>query len=414
MSDIELPPDALLGMIARRHGNATSDGQGESSADLSFESAADAAASLPPVSDVTDRLRDLLGRIPADEIVDSQAFDRAREALLSGTQAALSKAKSEGGKSLSRPERLALEAVIKTDGSRPSLMLRNNAVPEDHPMLGAWRDDVLGAGPQIARAAAAVGRVEPARSPVNYFGTAFVIDDQKHLVLTNRHVLEAMWQSLREFVNVRNGRFQFLDGAYVNFIAEVGATKRDLFKVVEGMFVGDDGPDLRRLDAAVLRIRPLTAAEATALNQSVSTIPPQIPIMDAPDGALGQLSSFCAIGFPGQIPPLSQRRGVDLLVDWNWVASELMGGRHGVKRLAPGLVHRPMGTLPDDPAHWCFAHDATTLGGNSGSPILAWKDQGSPAFGLHFAGTSLAANYAHACHRIREQLEQVTRAIVTQ
>lgn len=403
----------LLGMIARQHRRAAAGSHAESAGNRSLESAAADADDLPPPSDVTDRLRDLIDRVPEDEIADREAFALAREALLAQTAKTVAKAKEEGPRtSFSRNETLALEAVIRTNGTRPSLMLRDNAVPDGHPFLDDWRDDVLGRVSAIAVAASAVGRIEPTRgSPANYFGTGFVIDDQKHLVLTNRHVLEQMWRALRHVIDVRNGRYHFLDGAYIDFAAEIGATRRDRFKVVEAMFVGEDGPGLERLDAAVLKVRPLTPDEAAAERQQVSVLPARIRSTQSPDGAAGQLTSFCAIGFPGQVPPPSQRQGTDLLVDWNWVTYELMGGRYGVKRVAPGLVHKPLGSLADDPAGWCFGHDATTLGGNSGSPMLAWSDAGSPAFGIHFSGTSVTTNYAHACHRIWGKVDEVINAM---
>ena len=34
--------------------------------------------------------------------------------------------------------------------------------------------------------------------------------------------------------------------------------------------------------------------------------------------------------------------------------------------------------------------------GASGSPIIAWTDDGAPCFGLHFAGTTETSNYAIA------------------
>ena len=85
----------------------------------------------------------------------------------------------------------------------------------------------------------------------------------------------------------------------------------------------------------------------------------------------------------------------------------LFGGRYGVKRLAPGTVHRPLGSFAKDPQIWIFGHDATTLGGSSGSPILAWKCQGAGSFGLHFAGASIDTNCAHAVSECRDALERM-------
>ncbi|MDR5753015.1 MULTISPECIES: trypsin-like peptidase domain-containing protein [unclassified Caballeronia] len=103
------------------------------------------------------------------------------------------------------------------------------------------------------------------------------------------------------------------------------------------------------------------------------------------------LQSVCIVGFPG--PPY-ERTGIVDGVDWEWVDQHLFGQAYGFKRVAPGVVHRSSGTIGGDEIGWVFGHDATTLGGNSGSGVFAWHDGGG-AFGLHFAGNSLDTNCAH-------------------
>ena len=114
----------------------------------------------------------------------------------------------------------------------------------------------------------------------------------------------------------------------------------------------------------------------------------------------GSLISFCAIGFPG---PPEYAIGVHDGVDFGWVHNQLFGGRYGLKRIAPGKVHRAIGTLSDDPRHWTFGHDLTTLGGSSGSPVIAWLDGGG-AFGIHFAGATAESNYAHSAFAAKDAL----------
>ncbi|TWA66335.1 trypsin-like peptidase [Azospirillum baldaniorum] len=401
-----LPASTLLGAIARRHGTPSGNGTVEGPIGFDLESADVAAEDLPPPDIVTDGLADTLDRLPADEIADPVTFARARDLLLKQTTRTLTKVRQSGSKAVFTPKELSsMEAVIKLDGTRPSLMLRDGEVPANHPFLGTWKDEVKGASYAIARTAASVGRIEPKRGgPANYFGTGFVIDHGRGLVLTNRHVLEAMWRRLRDVIDLKNGRFTFLDGAYIDFVGEVGSMRRNRFKVVEAMAVGPDATGNERLDAAVLKIRPLTTDEAKAEQQVVGDVPRAVPLSNELDGPLGQFTSFCVIGFPGTIPPPAERQGTEGKVDWQWVAYELMGGRHGVKRVAPGIVHKPLGSLEDDPKQWCFGHDATTLGGNSGSPVLAWKESGEPAFGLHFAGATIQTNYAHAYGPIHDEV----------
>ena len=110
------------------------------------------------------------------------------------------------------------------------------------------------------------------------------------------------------------------------------------------------------------------------------------------------------VGFPGP-PPFTT--GVHEGVDWTWVNTTLFGNRYGVKRLAPGNAHKPLGSLQGDQRGWVFGHDPTTLGGSSGSPIFGWLDAAPAAFGLHFAGASVDTNCAHAFAACAEALQGI-------
>jgi hypothetical protein len=80
--------------------------------------------------------------------------------------------------------------------------------------------------------------------------------------------------------------------------------------------------------------------------------------------------------------------------------------KFGVRYLSPGLVMQtPTQLLPDSPRPWVFTHDATSLGGNSGSCVLSFNHQLDVA-GLHFAGDWLRANYAHAIPDVRDQFAE--------
>jgi hypothetical protein len=177
----------------------------------------------------------------------------------------------------------------------------------------------------------------------------------------------------------------------VDFVAESGSARSNRCRIVEAVVPGEDGPGYERLDAAVLKLEPLLDG----------TIPAAVPVRADPDGPAGMLFSFCVVGFPGA-PRYAG--GVHDGVDWTWVNTTLFGNRYGVKRLAPGTAHRPLGSLEGDPHRWVFGHDPTTLGGNSGSPLLNWLDGTPGGFGLHFAGISVDTNIAHAIVGCAEQL----------
>ena len=76
-----------------------------------------------------------------------------------------------------------------------------------------------------------------------------------------------------------------------------------------------------------------------------------------------------------------------------------------------GLVVGLAAYRADDPRQWIFGHDATTLGGSSGSPIIAWKDGGG-GFGIHFAGTSVDSNFAHAMAKCVDVLKRLGVKVV--
>lgn len=414
--DVLLDPRLLLGGIARRHGRGGGRVESAGGGSRSLERALDDAADLAPPDVIVHALAAAIDAIPDDEIADRAAFSRAREILLARSALALRKAKVDGPTAdFTEQEAGSFEAVIKIDGTRPALMLRGGAVPEKHPLIGIWADDVLSTTDVIRQAASAVGRIEPRDgSAARYWGTGFVIDDAGGLVLTNRHVMDDLLGDLHGFSEERAGTHRVRGGAFIDFAAEVGSTGRDRFKVVAARAVEGSACGGAKLDAAILRIEPLVANEADPERRPSTDFPGALKLTREVDGPLGQAASFAVMGFPGAMPPPDPSDLPDPstgTVDWAWVTYELMGGRKGVKRIAPGVVHRPWRSLDDDPNQLSFGHDATTLGGNSGSPTLLWKDRGTPVFGLHFAGRTIDTNYAHAACRILSDIAATCAAV---
>ena len=60
----------------------------------------------------------------------------------------------------------------------------------------------------------------------------------------------------------------------------------------------------------------------------------------------------------------------------------------------PGLIMAKPHQVPGDSVGWVFSHDATTLGGNSGSLVLTLRPD-IASCGLHFGGSALSMNLAH-------------------
>lgn len=382
MNDV-LPPSAtrrLRGLVAARS-LADHDGVG-----LETVNTDEALARGPGATSITERLESALSpeTRAGDEIADEAEYARALHTLLDTTRRAGERLDADPDAPLTVAETMALEAVIRADGSRPSLPIRQDRVQADNPMAGSWTQTLRDTADALASPIASVGRVEPVNPHGrNFFGTCWVVDGGAGLVLTNAHVVEAMWRRLPFTMSRMERGFRVLDGAFVDFVAESGSTRTNRCRVVEAILPGIEGPRYSRLDVAVLKIEPLEGG----------TVPAAIPVHADPDGPAGNLFSFCIVGFPGAPEHIG---GVHDGVDWTWVNTTLFGNRYGVKRLAPGTVHRPLGTLTEDPRRWVLGHDPTTLGGNSGSPLLDWSLAAPGAFGIHFAGATLDTNVAHA------------------
>lgn len=358
----------------------------------------EAASGRPESAAVTARVEDalasILDRMPPDEVGDPRDFRRALEVLLREIQRSTRKLDEHPDAPLTRGEAIALEAVIRTDGSRPALLVRNDAVDPRHPLAGDWSGILEASRDALRDRVRAVGRVEPTNATArSYFGTGWVVDAAAGLVLTNLHVVEAMWRRLPHRMEPTARGFRVLDGVFVDFAGESGSARTNRFRVVEAVPSGVDGPRYARLDAAVLRVEPTDGSEPDP--------PAAIPVLADADGPRGNLASLCVVGFPG---PPRYTGGVHEGVDWTWVNATLFGNRYGVKRLAPGIAHKPLGSLDGDPRRWVFGHDPTTLGGNSGSPIMNWLDPSPASFGLHFAGASVDTNLAHAIVGCTEEL----------
>lgn len=369
---------------------------------LNRESTAEAFTFDP--QDKLHQVETTLRQIPSEDMGDPAEFERALQVFMQHAETGVHQV-DRTGDATGHNSRIAMEAVIRVDGSRPSLLIKKGTVDPEYPLVQTWKETLVKVLPGLQARIAAIGRIEPSTpGSNNFFGTGWVVkkdpDENSGLILTNLHVLEEMRKRLSNAV-LSNGKggFQFLgDSAFIDFAAESGSLDRKRFKIVEATPSGIDGPGYARLDAAVMKIAPVGSAGAAL------AVPDPIPVIPDIAGAQGELASFCVVGYPGPAPYSS---GVHEGVDWVWVNSILFGGRFGVKRLAPGQSHKRLGDVAGDAHPWVFGHDATTLGGSSGSPVLSWLDDTKGGFGLHFAGANIDSNYAHALAQMQVELEKL-------
>lgn len=357
-----------------------------------------------------DRLwaaRSLLARLAAhDPDVDEAEVD----GMIRDAEEALRKLDGDGEQALlSTSEAFALEAVIETDGSRPVLFVQDGTIdlnaPELRDSLAArWKSTAAFFRPGIERVVAAVGAVQvPAfrdeRGVPKRIGTAFAI--APGLVITNRHVLEVVARQ------DGNGWIWKYD-TEVDFAGEYQHATERRFRVLEAVMTGPDPinqtVNFAHLDFAVLRLADDGA-------EFPSVLPLEADAARSVAGAGRAKPRIYAVGFPAQ--PLVDPSATDGAPpgaghEYQDVLERLYRNRFGSKRWAPGYLEAGPGQLSGDACKWVMSHDASTLGGNSGSCIVDFADTGERVVGLHFGGRPRVENYAHVLAALRPYLDGVT------
>lgn len=274
----------------------------------------------------------------------------------------------------------ALEAIVEVDGSRPTLEFsESDRLDLADTTLGDWRDVTRQYHDQISRVAAAVGRIDLDGA---HQGTGFMV--KPGIVLTNRHVLQ-------ELAEPSGGTWQFKGEPSITFDADPKNHRARQFKLKPKVlragaeYIDPHVLDYNKLDYALLECEP---------HESLP-FPEPLPLeSDADKVAVGR--PVYVLGYPARPKPgLYQSSVLQLLFKY----------RYGVKRYAPGEIDRAFGTAAGKTGETVFTHDATTLGGNSGSCVVDLGNDGRLVVGLHFAGRAKTENYAHSGARLRTELD---------
>ena len=255
------------------------------------------------------------------------------------------------GKDVPKQDVVVLEAVIHRT-KRPVLDVQDNAYAKAH---GIWRDlDRDEARTRLQPLLPSVCRIEiPDHPQADFAGSGFIVGDG--LVMTNRHVAQVFASGLGcRGVVIHDGQ-----KVGVDFVRERNRT-------------GSEYVDVERVemihpywDMALLRVSSLAGRSPLRL----LAVPP------------GDLKGrrVIVVGFPA----FSWAHPLD-------VQKDIFKDVFDVKRVQPGFAgddtYRILGM---DEA---MAHDASTLGGNSGSAVID-IDEGA-VVALHFAGHYLLRNYA--------------------
>jgi hypothetical protein len=311
--------------------------------------------------------------LPSEEVDLAVAAERAR--LLKVGASALDTLRTEGPAAVLTPEaRLGIEAIVSV--ARPAMLMHDGTFGDPPP---PW-DDILGPYRKpIGSAAASVGRIGVTGVPhVPYAGTGFMVADD--VVMTNCHVARVFAKSGRD------GSWSFQSGleASVDFLEDPDARRT----------AGASSPSARiddvigihpALDLALLRVASPEGGDALCK---------PLTLMSGDPGPVEGRNVY-VLGYPAP-----DRRNSPAL------QRAIFGDRFFVKRLQPGALMTPpidatirmhpcsTGAEPED----VVFHDASTLGGNSGSCVVDLES--NQVLGLHFAGEYMHYNEAVALWRL--------------
>jgi hypothetical protein len=251
-------------------------------------------------------------------------------------------------------EEIGVQALLAFT-ARPAILVQDGRFAEPPPV---WRelDDLYRSG--IEATLPSVGRVEVLGHPqLTWAGTAWVA--APGFVVTNRHVVQ---------------RIEEGQGARIDFGREldVPPDERKIFDVRE------DEPVLvhPEHDLALVPV-------ARRSRDGADPLPPALSIA-ADGGEVGEGRKVYVAGHPAR-----DDRAPERLLQYR-----LFQGIFDVKRLQPGQV---MQVLPETGT---LLHDCSTLGGNSGSPVIDLET--NQVIGLHYAGFHRHANLAVALWRLAD------------
>ena len=289
-------------------------------------------------------------------------------------------------------------SIIIADGSRPVYFVEDDHLTKKGKANGPFVDVIEQHATDLERVALSVGRIETdEKSPSPgmdkwYDGTAFLVAGD--IAMTNRHVLERMVNE----PNSNVGPFTLKANYWLNFDATLNSSQSRRFRIDDVIYAGPEvigsGGDITRLDLALLKIgNPEIAGTPMPAPLVVNTVP------------LLKTQKIAVIGYPAA-PSIYVGTGTPP-VDYELeeVLRDLFDARFGYKRCASGEVDAVAGSFPEDTARWTIKHDASTLSGNSGSPIFTFSDEPLSVSALHFSGTPRVANLGHVFDQITADLK---------
>ena len=282
-----------------------------------------------------------------DEIIE-KAFRAAEKAL---NREEMEQEESDIMEAIIIPYKRPVLDVLDDDFSAP---------PPDWDFLNNFRS-------QIKTLLPSIGRIDvPDLTMVPYAGTGFFVG--KGILMTNRHVALYFTEGVgtgSKYVTLKSGLETFFDSKY-----EVGSTGTG------------EGPKRYRIKK-VLLIHPHWDMALLEVEGIDGEVPSGLALANSPPAGFpgSTMTNVIVVGYP----MIDIRGNIPEQID-------IFRNIFGRKRLLPGFLK----DFDDVQTKWqrtlhAATHDASTLGGNSGSAIIDLMT--GKVLALHFGGRYLKANY---------------------
>ena len=310
-----------------------------------------------------------VSRLGAEAIDRGEGFESLGPGNAAAAESGLQKLAEDRVQEITPSEMFGLEAIV-LPRNRPVVFVRGELYDDfDGPWVGL-NDDVIKR--RIALLLPLIGRVEVPSSPIlPYAGTGFVVG--RGLIATNRHVAQLFSQGLGLTIRYRAGE------AAIDFKRQIDAPNDDRTAYLSVRAVEMIHP---YWDMALLRVDDLPTDRMLRLS------------VKSPEELLDH--NVVVIGYPAR----DERNDIAL-------QDRIFNRTYNVKRLQPGVIRARARVQSFENTVNALTHDASTLGGNSGSAVIE-VDTGE-VVALHFAGEYLKANYAVPMHELARDSRVASR-----
>lgn len=257
---------------------------------------------------------------------------------------------------LTDKEAISMEAIIVLEG-RPPILIENNKFappPSNWQVLDDFRNE-------IEKSILSVGRVNLSGNfNFDWVGTAFLVSND--VLMTNKHVAV-------EFSERQGLDWTFKPGqaARVDYGQDASLLNHNEFKI-SGIIGMHDNYDL-----ALLRVSGANGGK----------FPEPLKLAKSVDESKIVNKQIYVLGFPARDGRRNEPEEMD----------RIFQRIYNIKRLQPGNIM----SISDADKGIMF-HDASTLGGNSGSCVIDLET--NKVIGLHFGGRYLERNHAVALWKL--------------